>query len=95
MTANRGHAGPPLATENAAMPQGETVSDFGRTDAKRAAVAEESRRDSESGDIRAQQEFLAREAQITNAMREERAEEADIHNTPNDQHKNDRVMPDP
>jgi hypothetical protein len=94
MTANRDSTGPPLATENAAMPPDETVSDFGRTAAKRAAVAEESRRDSESGSVRTQQEFLARDAQITDAMRRKRAEEADIHNTPNDQHKNDRVMPD-
>jgi len=94
MNTSRESADTPLATENAAMGQDKTVSEFGETIAKRAAVAAEVRRDPESGDVQTQRDFLVRDAQVTDALRDKRADEAGIHNTPNDQHKNDHVMPD-
>ena len=79
----------PLAVENPAIPDTETVSEFGETEAKRAAMAAEPGRDEESGSVAEQHAYLAREARITEEEREERAREADIHNAPHDQHRND------
>ena len=79
----------PIATENQAMPSDEIVSDFGETRAKERFMEVERMRDPESGGVEVQREFLAREAQVTDEERERRAEKADIHNAPNDQHKND------
>ncbi len=77
---------PPLATENAAMPQDETVSEFGQLGAKEREIAREAARDPESGGVAEQGAYLRREARIGEEEREERAERADIHNTPNVQH---------
>ena len=79
----------PLATENPAMPQDETVSEFGETAAKERLVAAESADDEESGGVREQRAYLRREEQISEEEREERADRADIHNQPNVQHRND------
>jgi hypothetical protein len=79
--------GMPLATENAAMPQSDTVSEFGETAAKQRAVAIESAEDPESGGVTEQRDYLRREARIDAEEREERADQADIHNTPHVQHR--------
>ena len=79
----------PVAVENQAMRSDETVSDFGETRAKARFMEVERMRDPESGDVEVQREFLAGEAQVTDEERERRAESADIHNAPNDQHRND------
>ena len=76
----------PLATENAAMPRDEAVSEFGQVKAKEREVALEQARDEESGGIAEQHAYLRRGARI-DEEREERAERADIHNTPNVQHE--------
>ena len=81
--------GEPLATENPAMPQDETVSEFGETAAKERLVAAESADDEESGGVREQRAYLRREERISEEEREERADRADIHNQPNVQHRND------
>jgi len=79
----------PVATENPAMPGDETVSEFGQLGAKERQIAREAARDSESGGVAEQRAYLRREARIGEEEREERAERADIHNTPNVQHKDD------
>jgi hypothetical protein len=60
----------PLATENPAMPQSETISEFGDTAAKERAIAIESAEDPESGGIAEQRAYLRREAQIDKEERE-------------------------
>lgn len=81
----------PLATENQEMSVNrEEISEPGSTAAKERAVAIESANDPESGGVAEQRAYLRREAEITDEERERRADAADIHNTPNDQHKNDR-----
>lgn len=77
----------PLATENAAMPESETVSEFGELAAKERQVAIESAEDLESGGVAEQRAYLRREARIDAEEREDRAERADVHNTPNMQRK--------
>ena len=79
----------PVATENPAMPRDETVSGFGETRAKERQIALEQARDPESGGVAEQRAYLRREARIGEEEREERADRADIHNTPNVQHKDD------
>jgi hypothetical protein len=59
----------PLATENAAMPQDETVSEFGETRAKEREIAREEARDEESGGIAEQRAYLRREERISEEER--------------------------
>ena len=81
---------PPLGVENAELAPAEAgVSTIGETEAMRAAVAAENARMNESGSTATQRAYEEREAAITDDERERRAEQADIHNTPNDQHRND------
>lgn len=77
----------PLATENPAMPQSETISEFGETAAKERQIAIERAEDPESGGVAEQRAYLRREAQIDAEERDERADRADIHNTPHVQHR--------
>ena len=77
----------PLATENAAMPPSETISQFGETAAKEREIAIERAEDPESGGVAEQRAYLRREAAIDAEEREEHADRADIHNTPHDQHR--------
>jgi len=86
--------GRPLATENAAMAEDTIVSDFGQTEAKRAALAAEAAREDESGGVTTQRAFVAREARVTDAMREQRAKDADVNTTGDDQHAIEQVRGD-
>jgi hypothetical protein len=72
----------PLATENAAMPQSETISEFGETAAKEREIAIERAEDPESGGVAEQRTYLRREAEIDAEERDQRADRADIHNAP-------------
>lgn len=69
-----------LAVENAGLPQSETVSEFGDAGAKERAIAIERDRNAESGGVAEQQAYLAREAQISDADREQQAKDANISN---------------
>jgi hypothetical protein len=62
----------PLATENPAMPEDETVSEFGQVGAKEREIALEAARDEESGGIAEQRAYLRREARIDEEERAER-----------------------
>jgi hypothetical protein len=77
----------PLATENAAMPQDEGISEFGELRAKERLVAANAAEDTESGGVAEQRAYLRREERISEEERRERADKADMHNTPNVQHK--------
>jgi len=77
----------PLATENAAMPQDRDISEFGDLRAKERLVAANEAEDTESGGVAEQRAYLRREERISEEERRERAGKADIHNTPNVQHK--------
>lgn len=69
-----------LAVENADLPQSETVSEFGDVGAKEQAISVERGRIEESGGVAEQQAYLAREARISDADREQQAKDADIRN---------------
>ena len=85
--AGSGRRDRPLATENAAMPQSETISEFGELAAKERAIGIERAEDLESGGGAEQRAYLRREARIDDEEREQRADLADIHNSPNVEHK--------
>ena len=81
------------ATENAEMALNqEHVSSGGDTDAMRRAVAAENARTPESGGVAEQEAYLSDTRHNLPASEyERRAEQADINNDVNDQHKNERT----
>lgn len=68
----RNEDNPPLASENPAMPESETISEFGDFAAKKREVAIESANDPESGGVAEQEAYLKREAEIEEERREKR-----------------------
>jgi hypothetical protein len=68
----RDEESPPLASENPAMPESETVSEFGDVAAKEREVAIESANDPESGGVAEQEAYLKREAAIEAEERREK-----------------------
>jgi hypothetical protein len=64
----------PLAVENAALPESETISEFGEVEAKAREVAIESATDPESGGVAEQRAYLRWEARVDEEEREDRTD---------------------